>query len=250
MQASTSAIEKQTDALRKQQKALAAYREESEEGESRRTDASEQLRRKYALEQQHVTMSVSLNPRSRRLREDGDYIDCWAKANELQESLTAQVATSQQKLKAANSKLTASVLEMLKSDDRLLEKLQHSVAGIEETEGPEGDSVAERAQALGAKLGGHKAEEVRCRLDHIFLEALPNDSEHSDNTRSDGAAQEDFLLDDLNSVYSDIDAVATMSVNHDYILPIIEQIAHSQQQDRVRYGAVLDYVCHNTEECR
>ena len=59
LKASTLAIEKQTLALRSQQKALAAYAKGIDEGESQRKRASEQRRKKYALEKQHVQMAVS-----------------------------------------------------------------------------------------------------------------------------------------------------------------------------------------------
>ena len=59
LKASTSAIEKQTRILRRQQKALLAYGKAIDDGESRRKRANEQRIRKYAVEKQHVQLAVS-----------------------------------------------------------------------------------------------------------------------------------------------------------------------------------------------
>lgn len=59
LKASTSAIEKQTRILRSQQKGLLSYGKDLDDVESRRKHDSEQRRRKYALEKQHVQMAVS-----------------------------------------------------------------------------------------------------------------------------------------------------------------------------------------------
>lgn len=59
LKASTAAIEKQTRTLRIQQGALLSYGKSLDDGELRRKHASEQKRKKYALEKQHVQTAVS-----------------------------------------------------------------------------------------------------------------------------------------------------------------------------------------------
>jgi hypothetical protein len=56
-------------------------------------------------------------------------------------------------------------------------------------------------------------------------------------------AAERFVEEDLNSLYSEIQAVAHMSVQQSFVVPIMAQLEHQQKLNQARSEAVLDHVC-------
>ena len=158
------------------------------------------------------------------------------------EGLTEQLASSQQQLQAANGNLTASVTATLKGDDRLLKKLQGLVRELKDVDHQLGDSIAERAKDLGTKLAGFMAEEIRCRLDRTFLQYESEDSEPSGVDSKEADDPEPFLVEDLNSLYSEVQAVAQMSVHQNLVQPATRQLVDEKETDEAHSKATLDYV--------
>ncbi|KAI9875601.1 MAG: hypothetical protein M1830_008217 [Pleopsidium flavum] len=220
LKASTLAIEKQNQTLRSQQKALLADREKVEDGEARRKRASEQRRRKLALEKQHVEMA----------------------ADELLQGLTVQIAAAQQQLKSSNSTLQASVTETLKSDDRILSRLQDLAGDLNEEDVEVGDSIAERTKKLSAKLADFIAEEIRCRLDRIYLEGRLKDFVSTEGRLDDPEDTEQLLEEEMSSLYSEISAVAEMSVHQNFVEPIMKQLVERKDIGKAHSQAILQYV--------
>jgi len=161
------------------------------------------------------------------------------------EGLTEQLATSQQQLQSANGTLTASVTETLKGDDRLLDRLQSLTGELQEDDVQLRDAIAERTKKLSGKLETFLAEEIRCRLDRTFLECgleALEPSVHVSEPDGDGSPER-FVEEDLNSLYSEIQAVAHMSVQQSFVVPIMAQLEHQQKLNQARSEAVLDHVC-------
>ena len=157
------------------------------------------------------------------------------------EGLTEQLAVSKQQLQSANGTITASATEVLKGDDRLLDQLHRLSKELQEDDGQSRNAVAERAKKLSAKLENFLAEEIRCRLDRTFLKGgLEPLHVHT----SDGADSPDRAVeDDLNSLYSEIQAVAHMSVQQSFVVPITAQLEHEQNLNEARSRTTIDYVC-------
>lgn len=161
------------------------------------------------------------------------------------EGLTEQLAVSQQQLQSANGTITASVTETLKGDDRLLDRLQGLAGELQEDDSQLRDAIAERTKKLSAKLETFLADEIRCRLDRTFLERGLEDLELSVQVHKlDGHDNPERLLEeDLNSLYSDIQAVAHMSVQQSFVVPITAQLEHKHKLSDAHSEAILDYVC-------
>lgn len=161
------------------------------------------------------------------------------------EGLTEQLATSQQQLQSANGALTASVTETLKGDDRLLDRLQGLAGELQKDDVQLRDAIAERTKTLSGKLETFLAEEIRCRLDRTFLECRREAFEPSVHVHtSDGDdSPERFVEEDLNSLYSETQAVAHMSVQQSFVTPIMAQLEHQKKMNQARSEAVLNHVC-------
>lgn len=161
------------------------------------------------------------------------------------EGLTGQLAASEQQLRSANATLTASVTETLKGDDRLLDRLQGLAGNLQPDDGPSRDVITERTKKLSVKLENFLAEEIRCRLDRTFLERGLDASDPSvHGHKQDGDdSLERFVEEDLDSLYSEIQAVAHMSVQQSFVVPIMAELEHKQRLNQEHSDAVLDHVC-------
>ncbi len=158
------------------------------------------------------------------------------------QGLTAQIAASQQQLKLSNGTLQASVTETLKGDDRLLTRLEGLAGDLKEEDDKVGDSIAERTRKLSAKLADFTAEEIRCRLDRIFLEVSLKDFESKEYRLDDPEGTQQSLEEEMSSLYSEISAVAEMSVHQNFVEPIMKQLVQRKDRDKALSGAILHYV--------
>lgn len=160
------------------------------------------------------------------------------------DGLTEQLAASQQQLQSSNGTLTASVTERLKGDDRLLDRLQSLTGELHQDDGQSRDAIAERTRKLSAKLETFLSEEIRCRLDRTFLERrleVISSSAHAHVSDGDDSPERSMEAD-LNSLYSEIQAVAHMSVQQSFVVPIMAQLELKQKLNQAHSEAVLDHV--------
>lgn len=132
---------------------------------------------------------------------------------------------------------------MLKGNDRLLARVE-SLAGELEVQDDHGeDAIMERTKKLAAKLAEFRAEEIRCRLDRIFLENAPNEfkmgQQHKDyDTELTGQSFEQ----QLSSLYPEISVVAKGSIDQNFVEPVMEQLSQGRERRKAQSGAVLCYV--------
>ena len=134
--------------------------------------------------------------------------------------------------------------ETLKGDDRVLDKLQGLAGEVQENDSQVKDAIAKRTKKLSVKLEYFLAEEIRCRLDRTFLERGLEALETPvavDKSVGD-SRPERIVEDDLNSLYSEIQAVAHMSVQQSFVVPTMAQLEHKEQRSKAHFKAILDYV--------
>lgn len=135
--------------------------------------------------------------------------------------------------------------EQLSRDDSLLSNLESLACGLTCLHGSDQESI-DRSLTLCKALASYIAEGIRFRLDRIYMEAsrpLVKGWVPTDGTDLCSTVQEE-----MSSLYSEIAAVAEMSVNCEFENPIVGQFKLKQGKDNDYASSVLDFVstCNNS----
>jgi hypothetical protein len=125
--------------------------------------------------------------------------------------------------------------QRLHEDDRKLEALQKLMLPCRGGMDPEIDTN-QKASRLVKKLVDFTCEEIRCRLDRIYLEQLREAGGHENGIEDDLSVQEVSLTGDLETLYAEIRDVAAMSVSQEFEHPLL----HSRQENSQRHKASED----------
>src|SRR4051794_444087 len=82
------------------------------------------------------------------------------------------------------------------------------------------------------RLVKFKAEAERCRLDNLYTESLLRTGSVSEGpgTGTHDEAETKVIQEELETLYSEIESVALMSVNQEYLEPILRAINNSEAQ--------------------
>lgn len=132
-------------------------------------------------------------------------------------------------------------MERLKSDDRLLDALEASMKSDESLKDSEVTSQSERVQNLLAALQKAMTSSLRERLDRIYLQGLrgPSDTDQNklrvesiSDDQSTIDAQIQHVKDEIQTLYSEIDDIASMVVQHEHGRPLelaLDKLKHEQQ---------------------
>ena len=110
------------------------------------------------------------------------------------------------------------VNEVLNNHDRQLEQLLQS--GSMTTEVPSTDDF-ERTKKLTAALQKLVVEELCDRLDRIYLCSLTSDVDASSNNEPPAGDLIQQLEEDLESLYSEIQDITSMSISQQHTIPIM-----------------------------
>ncbi|KAI9832688.1 MAG: hypothetical protein M1819_004274 [Sarea resinae] len=216
---STTEIEKQNQILKSQRDALTAMKEKSRQDAVARKRPTEQRQRRYAIEKQHIGLAC----------------------DELSQNLTERLAASKQQIRSSTALLTPAVAETLRADDKLLNGLQRLAVGLE-TRDDDKDKI-DRVQKLSAKLVEFRVEEVRCRLDRIFLEhylaSALSDRVGPNDQDSDEALE---LQEELEMLYPEIYSVTDMAVNHEFKDPIIFGLEKKEDERMEASDKAFEYI--------
>ena len=94
----------------------------------------------------------------------------------------------------------------------------------------------QRASRLVEKLVDFTCEEIRCRLDRIYLEQLREPVSHENGIEDGLSMQEVSLKGDLETLYAEIRNVVAMSVSHEFEHPLL----NSQRENWRRHKASED----------
>lgn len=86
------------------------------------------------------------------------------------------------------------------------------------------------------------SEEIRCRLDRLYLEVLLSDEEYSTNA-SENRDTKAALQEDLESLYSEIEVLSDMSARQEFGQPILGELRRNKQHSAHSLEENLDSVC-------
>ncbi|EMR90078.1 hypothetical protein BcDW1_1252 [Botrytis cinerea BcDW1] len=220
LQRSTTAIEKQSEALRSQQNALALIVKNYKKVGVARTESDTKQLRKWEAENGQVSSAVE----------------------ELSQNLTYQLSDLEQQNKISQSDAKQTVDEIFKEDDKLLTSLQKLAGELDPGSSEDHDAIS-RIRDLCARYIKHTVDGVRTKLDRIYLEAL-HGTPGADS--QDGNKQEvTELQEELESLYSEILPVAQMSAEQQYLEPALREIAAKGDSGQDRAYQALKYM----QEC-
>jgi len=145
---------------------------------------------------------------------------------------------SQHQLETLNRANSSVVTETLRKDDSALFKLQTLADGLGLPDTHD-NKLIERSKFLCATLAEDLADQIRCRLDRIFL-YVGNRIEKVDPAMEERDL-EDTWRAELSSLYTDIAAVAEMTVNHEFEGPLLGELKRNDAQSREYSASVLEH---------
>ncbi|EEH22463.1 hypothetical protein PABG_04674 [Paracoccidioides brasiliensis Pb03] len=207
LRASTAAIENQTETLKLQCKELKSQIRNANQSRQRESRAWGQLNKKHALERQQTDVTV--------------------------EDLTHKFETSLGAVQALLSTESSTFLPMLagklKDDDRSMLGLER-IASTVQIDGDDKE-LSTRATQLTAKLAGYLAEEVRSRLDRLYLEAIHNGASGADQDEDKNTPLA-TLQEEINSLYSEIEILAEMTTQQQFKVPILRALQSRSTETR------------------
>jgi hypothetical protein len=212
---STAAIEKQTETLKLQQKALSTLVKSNAKAIEARSGTNRDQQRKWEVEKMHILSAV----------------------DELSHSLKYQITDLEQKSKASESDMKQIVDKILRSDDKLLSSLQKLASDLNPVRSGDEETIA-RIRELSARLIKYTVESIRTRLDRIYLDELKNSA--TVHEADDQEVRE--LQEELESLYSEILPVAQMSAEQQFLEPALREIAARDDQSLERSVKAVKYV--------
>ncbi|KAL1852940.1 hypothetical protein Plec18170_005522 [Paecilomyces lecythidis] len=198
---STASIKKRTEVLTAQCEFAKKKIRDNNEYYKNRGKAFADVQRRHQLERQHVS----------------------ATADDLAQSLEAQMRTGTESTVMESRKLFSLVTAKLKDDDRAMQKLEALLSRLGSDD--EDRAAGERATALTSRLSGYVSEEIQCRLDRLYMEAINSTAEAP---ALNGAGVEDevvfALQEELASLYPEITVLSDISAKQQFSDPIQREL--------------------------
>ncbi len=220
---------------------LSQHSKQASRQRSQLTSQISPLHRKYTLQAQHVHFAND------------------AKITELKAGLRSRLEQLEKEAKG----LSLAVTERCKIDDRLLDELQAILnATVARSSAREfkPDDEQERAELLLKALRKAKVDEIKDRLDRVYLESLHRQkkasnpggdrhgqeqnqaetattAEHDDQATSQGLITE--LQEEIQSLYDEIDDVVTMLVGHAHGAPLPTLLANVKRAEQQKKNKAL-----------
>ena len=100
-----------------------------------------------------------------------------------------------------------------------------------------------KASQLNEALVEYTAEELCCRLDRLYLDAIRTSDLNSDNLLINKDEAMATLEENLESLYLEIDVLAQMSTNQQFNEPILRELQKQRGHERNVSHNILKYVC-------
>lgn len=90
-------------------------------------------------------------------------------------------------------------------------------------------------EALCAQLKAYITNGIRCHLDRVYLETIQS-SPYEASQPSENTDLETSLKTELGTLYTEIDDVAQMAINHEFCEPLCDMIKKEEilREDRIR----------------
>jgi hypothetical protein len=130
------------------------------------------------------------------------------------------------------------VADLLQHDDKILSRMNELISELPDLE-DENELEKIRMENLTTRLATLISDEIRCRLDRKYLEAIDSYST-SNHTRH--VPHETSLKADLGTLYTEIGDVAQMFVDQAFTMPFSQVTERKNILRENRIGLVLKIV--------
>ncbi|RKF63554.1 hypothetical protein OnM2_024059 [Erysiphe neolycopersici] len=217
LRTSTATIEKQCEALRIQKNALSSLSRNIKRANQARSQVEKGQLRKWEAEKSSTAARIS------------DSV----------QSLIYKCSDQAQYLKTSDLNFKQAISNILQFDDRLLSSFQKLASELDKNL-PEDEETIERVKDLCARYIKFTVEGMRTKLDRIYLEALKDPSINQDFQENVPQAQE--LQEELESLYSEIQPVAQISVEQQYLEPAMRVINNINSAYYERFYKSIQYI--------
>ncbi len=154
-------------------------------------------------------------------------------------SLTASTACRQvQSLHDTSPNIFA---DLLKDDDKILSRMNELISELPDLE--DGNEIEKtRMETLTTRLATFISDEIRCRLDRTYLQAIDSFSTSNHTWDSEHVPHETSLKAELGTLYTEIGDVAQMFVDQEFTTPFSKATRRKSILRENRIGLVLKNV--------
>ncbi|KAL9611339.1 MAG: hypothetical protein Q9167_004022 [Letrouitia subvulpina] len=224
LEASTRIIGKQTRELEQRLQAISVLQERNRQSEVQWRKAAAQHHKKRLLESQVVELANE----------------------ELFQTSSSQIQQARSLLRDTRDLLPSKIDSHLKADDQTLNELDQLASNIELDTSDKNQSTQE-IEGLCAKLAGYRVNGLHYRLDRIYLASLREFSCKGSRNMMVDDQHEKSLKSELDSLYTEITAVAEMSIAQEFAIPLSNAIAEKRALAEGTKKSTLDHVYETVE---
>ncbi|RKF73864.1 hypothetical protein GcM3_092024 [Golovinomyces cichoracearum] len=214
---STAAVERQNEVLRLQQNALSALCKTERRARQSRSQINRGQVRRWEAEKSSIAAAIS----------------------ELVQILIYKNSDLAHFLKTSDLNFKQAIGSILQSDDRLLSSFQKLASDLD-LNTPEDENIIEKTKEYCARYIKYTVEGMRTKLDRIYLEALKNSS--CNKNSEDNNQEVSDLQEELESLYSEIQPVAQIFVEKQYIEPVLQITKYTNSHSEKRLFKAFEYI--------
>ncbi|TQS34091.1 hypothetical protein Golomagni_05540 [Golovinomyces magnicellulatus] len=214
---STAVVERQNEVLRLQQSAFSALCKTERRARQSRSQIDRGQVRRWEAEKSSIAAAIS----------------------ELVQILIYKNSDLAQFLKTSDLNFKQAIGSILQSDDKLLSSFQKLASDLD-INPPEDEKIIEKTKEYCARYIKYTVEGMRTKLDRIYLEALQNSS--CNKNSEDNNQEVSDLQEELESLYSEIQPVAQIFVEKQYLEPITQIKKDTNSYSEKRLFKAFEYI--------
>ncbi|KAG5960293.1 hypothetical protein E4U58_004707 [Claviceps cyperi] len=211
---STETMDKQTETLRQQRDALSRMVKRQAENKARRREMERAQKRSKDVQRAQLAKEV--------------------------DTITQDISLRLAELELQGPSINHQVSALLQSDDALLSGLQKLGWELEQPD-PDEERAVEKLREMCMRLTKTTVQTVRARLDTIYLEMLVA-AENSGAMKPATGQEVTELQEEVESLYSEILSVAQISIEKQYLEPVLQSVATKNGQSLNKTVSSLNYV--------
>jgi hypothetical protein len=133
------------------------------------------------------------------------------------------------------------VADLLQHDDKILSRMNELISELPDLE-DENEVGKIRVEILTTRLATFISDEIRCRLDRTYLEAIDSFSTSNHTSDSEHVPHETSLKAELGTLYTEIGDVAQMFVDQAFTMPFSQATTRKSILREKRIEIVLKNV--------
>ncbi|KAI1938304.1 Vacuolar cation/proton exchanger 5 [Ophidiomyces ophidiicola] len=223
---STAAIDRQTEALKFQCKELRSQIDQGTRVEQQRSKSTARLSTGHTAETQRINLAI----------------------DDMIHDFEEMLQTTQKELSTDQNSLLSNVSSLLREHDAILRNMENMAAESQSEE--DSNLLRKRAASLSTLLARYLSEEIKCRLDRVFLETmekneLVNCDEHHVFDQAESVEAE------ISSLYPEITVLSDMAARKQFRSPVLNALEEWRSQSRLQVEEQLqqihEMICELTE---